>query len=93
MQARFNWLRNPAANHGHVFKDCTFVGIDEPLPWTRDANGDGQKSKIRSRAATEQQRREPSVRGSRVINSRMKDVSPEVWGPIAGQAPVIELSG
>ena len=28
------WIRNPATRHGHVFKDCTLVGLDEPLPWS-----------------------------------------------------------
>lgn len=38
-----NWVRNSATNHGHVFKDRTFIGIDEPLPWTRRPDGSGQK--------------------------------------------------
>jgi pectinesterase len=38
------WIRNPSGNHGHVFKECTIIGLDEPLPWTvTDANPAGDK--------------------------------------------------
>lgn len=39
------WIRNPEGAHGHIFKDCVIVGIDEPLPWSvTDANPAGYKT-------------------------------------------------
>jgi hypothetical protein len=29
------WIRNTAANHGNVFKDCTFIGTAEPTTLAR----------------------------------------------------------
>ncbi len=40
-----NWVRNPATNRGHVFKECVFIAINEPLPWTRTPDGGGQRPK------------------------------------------------
>jgi pectin methylesterase-like acyl-CoA thioesterase len=31
----FMWIRNTAANHGNVFKDCTFIGTAEPTTLAR----------------------------------------------------------
>jgi pectin methylesterase-like acyl-CoA thioesterase len=31
----FMWIRNPAGNHGNVFKDCTFIGTAEPTTLAR----------------------------------------------------------
>ena len=31
----FMWIRNTSANHGNVFKDCTFVGTAEPTTLAR----------------------------------------------------------
>ncbi len=33
----FMWIRNTEANHGNVFLNSTFIGIDRPLPWTAPA--------------------------------------------------------
>ncbi|ODP38872.1 pectinesterase family protein [Sphingomonas turrisvirgatae] len=78
----FNWVRNPATNHGHVFRQCTFIGIDEPLPWTRRPDGSGQK--VRQVIA-----RLPDNKGINyphaeivLINTRMDGIAPEGWGPV-----------
>lgn len=83
----FNWIRNPATNHGHVFKDCTFIGIDEPLPWTRRPDGSGQK--VRQVIA-----RLPDNKGINyphaeivLINTRMDGIAPEGWGPVQEDGP------
>lgn len=31
----FMWIRNTSANHGNVFKDCTFIGTAEPTTLAR----------------------------------------------------------
>jgi pectin methylesterase-like acyl-CoA thioesterase len=31
----FMWIRNTAANHGNVFKDCTFIGTGQPTTFAR----------------------------------------------------------
>ena len=77
-----NWIRNPATNRGHVFKECTFIGIDEPLPWTRTPDGGGQKSKsVLARLPNNNGVNYPFAEAV-LINSRMEGVSPEGWGPI-----------
>jgi hypothetical protein len=86
-----NWIRNPATNHGHVFKECTFVGIDEPLPWTRTADGDGQKSKsVMARLPNNNGANYPYAEAV-LINNKLKDVSPEGWGPVE-ESPAFDSS-
>ena len=81
-----NWIRNPATNRGHVFKDCTFIGIDEPLPWTRSPDGEGQRSKsVLARLPNNNGANYPYAEAV-LINSRMKGVSPEGWGPVEDSA-------
>ena len=31
----FMWIRNTSANHGNVFKDCTFIGTGQPTTLAR----------------------------------------------------------
>lgn len=83
----FNWVRNPAGNHGHVFRDCTFIGIDQPLPWTRRPDGSGQK--VRQVIA-----RLPDNKGINyphaeivLIRARMEGIAPEGWGPVQEDGP------
>lgn len=83
----FNWIRNPASNHGHVFKDCTFISVDEPLPWTRQPDGSGQR--VRQVIA-----RLPDNKGINyphaelvLLNTRMDGIAPEGWGPVQEDGP------
>jgi pectin methylesterase-like acyl-CoA thioesterase len=86
-----NWIRNPATNHGHVFKECTFIGIDEPLPWTRTADGEGQKSKsVLARLPNNNGANYPYAEAV-LINSKLKDVSSEGWGPVE-ESPAFDSS-
>jgi len=81
-----NWIRNPATDHGHVFKECTFIGIDEPLPWTRTPDGAGQRSKaVLARLPNNNGVNYPYAEAV-LINSRMQGVSPEGWGPVEANA-------
>jgi len=83
----FNWIRNPATNHGHVFKDCTFIGLDEPLPWTRRADGSGQKVKqVIARLPDNKGFNYPHAELV-LINTRMSGIAPEGWGPIQEDGP------
>lgn len=82
----FAWIRNPPGNRGHVFKDCRFVAIDEPLPWTRTAEGGGQR--VPAVLA-----RLPNNNGSNyphatmvLIDSRLAGISPQGWGPVEDAA-------
>jgi hypothetical protein len=86
-----NWIRNPATNHGHVFKECTFIGIDEPLPWTRTADGEGQKSKtVLARLPNNNGANYPYAEAV-LINSKLVGVSPEGWGPVE-ESPAFDHS-
>jgi pectinesterase len=83
----FTWTRTPQGIHGHVFVDSTFIAIDEPLPWTVNADGTGGQmaSKVLARlprnGAGSSQANFPYAEMV-LINSRMKGVPPEGWGPI-----------
>jgi hypothetical protein len=86
-----NWIRNPATNRGHVFKECTFIGIDEPLPWTRTPDGGGQKSKsVLARLPNNNGANYPYAEAV-LINSRLQGVSPEGWGPVE-ESPAFDSS-
>lgn len=74
-----NWIRNPATNHGHVFKDCTFVGINEPLPWTRTPDGGGQISRSLLARLPDNGGTNYPYAEAILINCRMEGVLPEGW--------------
>jgi len=84
----FTWTRTPQGSHGNVFVDSTFIAIDEPLPWTVNADGTGGQnaSKVLARLP----RNGPAGSPSRnfphaemvLINSRLDGVPPQGWGPI-----------
>lgn len=77
----FSWIRNPATNHGNVFKDCTFIGVDEPLPWTITPDGGGQRVKaVLARLPNNNGSNYPYVE-TVLINARMGGISLEGWGP------------
>lgn len=77
-----NWIRNTNANRGHVFKDCLFIGIDQPLPWTRTPDGKGQmSSSVLARLPNNNGVNYPYAEAV-LINSKLQGVSPEGWGPV-----------
>jgi pectinesterase len=92
----FTWTRTPQGGHGNVFVDSTFIAIDEPLPWTVNADGSGgQKS---SKVLARLPRNGPGSSQPNfpyaemvLINSRVRGVPPEGWGPIE-EAPGFDSS-
>jgi hypothetical protein len=79
-----------------VFVDSTFIAIDEPLPWTVNADGTGGQhaSKVLARLP----RNGPTSAAANfpyaemvLINARVKGVPPEGWGPIEA-APAFDSS-
>jgi pectin methylesterase-like acyl-CoA thioesterase len=62
----FMWIRNPAANHGNVFKDCTFVGAGEPTVLARSPKN-GNSTYPYSEAV--------------LLNCTLSGIRPEGWGP------------
>jgi len=61
----FMWIRNTAANHGNVFKDCTFVGTGQPTTLAR-APKNGNNTYPYAEAV--------------LINATLGGISPEGWG-------------
>src|ERR1700678_727431 len=76
----FMWIRNTEANHGDVFLDCTFTGIDRPLPWSPSA-APVRPSKVLARLPNNHGLNYPYAEAV-LINCRLKDVPAEGWGPI-----------
>jgi pectinesterase len=62
----FMWIRNPAANHGNVFKDCTFIGTGEPTVLARSPKN-GNSNYPYSEAV--------------LLNCTLSGIRPEGWGP------------
>jgi pectinesterase len=92
----FTWTRTPQGAHGNVFVDSTFIAVDEPLPWTINADGSGgqQSSKVLARLP----RNGPGSSQANfpyaemvLINARVKGVPPEGWGPTE-EAPGFDSS-
>jgi len=78
----FQWIRNPETNHGNVFKDCMFIGRDEPLPWTRTADGGGRKvDAVIARLPNNHGLNYPFAEAV-LINARMDGIAPVGWGPV-----------
>jgi pectinesterase len=92
----FTWTRTPQGSHGNVFIDSTFIAVDEPLPWTVNADGSGgQKS---SKVLARLPRNGPGSSQANfpyaemvLINSRLIGVPPEGWGPVE-EAPGFDSS-
>ena len=61
----FMWIRNSAANHGNVFKDCTFVGTGEPTVLARSPRN-GNSTYPYAEAV--------------LLNSTLSGIRPEGWG-------------
>src|SRR5262245_11974713 len=61
----FMWIRNTAANHGNVFKDCTFIGTGEPTTLAR-APKNGNSTYPYAEAV--------------LLNATLSGISPEGWG-------------
>jgi len=76
----FMWIRNTEANHGNVFVNCTFAGIDRPLPWS-PASAPVRASKVLARLPNNHGLNYPYAEAV-LINCRLKDVPPAGWGPI-----------
>ncbi len=62
----FMWIRNTAANHGNVFKDCAFIGTAEPTGLAR-APKNGNSTYPFSEAV--------------LLNCTLSGIRPEGWGP------------
>ena len=62
----FMWIRNTAANHGNVFKDCTFIGTAEPTVLARSPKN-GNSTYPHAEAV--------------LINCTLNGIRPEGWGP------------
>ena len=62
----FMWIRNTAANHGNVFKDCTFIGTAEPTVLVR-APRNGNSTYPNAEAV--------------LLNCTLSGIRPEGWGP------------
>jgi pectin methylesterase-like acyl-CoA thioesterase len=62
----FMWVRNTAANHGNVFKNCTFIGTGEPTVFAR-APKNGNSTYPHAEAV--------------LINCTLTGIRPEGWGP------------
>jgi pectinesterase len=75
----FMWIRNTEANHGNVFVDCTFTGIDRPLPWNRTAPT--PPSKVLARLPNNHGLNYPYAEAV-LINCRLNGIPPAGWGPI-----------
>jgi pectinesterase len=76
----FMWIRNTEANHGNVFVDCTFTGIDRPLPWS-PASAPVQASKVLARLPNNHGLNYPYAEAV-LINCRLNGIPPAGWGPI-----------
>lgn len=62
----FMWIRNTAANHGNVFKDCTFTGTAEPTVFARSPKN-GNSTYPDAEAV--------------LLNCTLTGIRPEGWGP------------
>jgi len=60
----FMWIRNTSANHGNVFKDCTFIGTAEPTTLARSPKN-GATTYPYAEAA--------------LLNCTLSGISPEGW--------------
>jgi len=83
----FTWTRTPKDAHGNVFVDSTFIAVDEPLPWTVNADGTGQiASKVLARLPRNGSAGAPNANFPYaemvLINARVSGVPPEGFGPI-----------
>jgi len=61
----FMWIRNTSANHGNVFKECTFIGTAEPTTLAR-APKNGSTTYTYAEAV--------------LLNCTLSGISPEGWG-------------
>jgi hypothetical protein len=62
----FMWIRNTAANHGNVFKDCVFIGTAEPTVLARSPKN-GNSTYPYAEAV--------------LLNATLTGIRPEGWGP------------
>lgn len=90
----FSWTRTPAGQHGNVFVDCTFIASDAPLPPSASApvaNPAAVFARLpRNTSATRAADNFPHAEMV-LIDSRLKGIAPEGWGPIE-EAPGFDSS-
>lgn len=90
----FSWTRTPAGQHGNVFVDCTFIASDAPLPPGASApvaNPAAVFARLpRNTSATRAADNFPHAEMV-LIDSRLKGIAPEGWGPIE-EAPGFDSS-
>ncbi len=84
----FMWIRNTEANHGNVFVECTFVGINRPLPWNTTAPT--PPSKVLARLPNNHGLNYPYAEAV-LIDCRLDGVPPAGWGPIDGDTSHIHF--
>jgi pectin methylesterase-like acyl-CoA thioesterase len=63
----FMWIRNTSANHGNVFKDCTFIGTGQPTTLAR-APKNGASTYPYAEAV--------------LLNCTLSGILPEGWGAV-----------
>jgi pectin methylesterase-like acyl-CoA thioesterase len=76
----FMWIRNPEANHGNVFVDCTFTAVARPLPWSSPA-APVHFSAVLARLPNNHGLNYPYAEAV-LINCRLTGLPPVGWGPI-----------
>ncbi|HLW77926.1 MAG TPA: pectinesterase family protein, partial [Bryobacteraceae bacterium] len=75
----FMWIRNTEANHGNVFVECKFTGINRPLPGATTAPT--PPSRVLARLPNNHGLNYPYAEAV-LINCRLDGVPPIGWGPI-----------
>lgn len=83
----FMWIRNTEANHGNVFVDCTFTGIDRQFPGNTTAPT--PPSRVLARLPNNHGLNYPYAEAV-LINCRLTGVPPG-WGPIDGETSHIHF--
>jgi pectinesterase len=84
----FMWIRNTEANHGNVFIDCSFIGINRPPPLNTTAFV--PPSKVLARLPNNHGLNYPYAEAV-LINCRLKEIPPAGWGPIADETSHIHF--
>lgn len=73
----YMWIRNPEANHGNVFVDCTFATPATPSRLGR------RSDPVIARLPNNHGINYPYAEAV-LINCRLQGIPPQGWGPIAG---------
>jgi pectinesterase len=80
----FMWIRNTEANHGNVFVDCTFTGID------RSPTAPLRPTRVLARLPNNHGLNYPYAEAV-LINCRLSGIAPAGWGPVDGETDHIHF--